>query len=636
MKRFCVKNIGIKNRIWLSLVAVLWMVLFTGCGEEQTGEAQAGLTVSFSHESGVYAEGFELTITVPKGYTISYTLDGSNPVDNSDAIIYKKPIKIEGRSRDFNEVSAVDPGLISGNYNKVNKKNNAFESILPSVTDEAVDKCTVVRTVITDVTGKIVAQKSQTFFIGTMEEHIKGLSQSCEASGNSLAVISISMNYEDLFDYRTGIYVKGYLFDNALSEYLVKNKLQDGETARSLDANYMQKGQKWERLAAVTMFEVLPEGTKEVFTQNCGIRIQGDYSRSDLQKGLRLFARDEYGKSNFDYAVFGEDYVNDAGEVMDQFKTLVLRAGGNCAFTAKFNDTYWQSLVADMNCETQKSRPCVVYINGEYWGLYILQEDYTDEYFENLHGVKKEDVVIYKGVGEASELGYKLDEGTIPEEEEESFYFSELLAFFESHSDLKAQEDYDAFVQLVDPDSVMDYFAVQCYINNKWDWPGKEWSMWRTTTIDENNPYADGRWRYMFYDMEFGGVSGESDAYVNTIKEAGDYSNGLLDLNTDNPAVRCFAYLMTNENFRNSFYERITGLSTGNLGTEQALSKLDEFESIYSPLYGQFFDRYPGTGSKENALNGSYATAKCIRKFVEKRANYIQQMIDYCEKTLGN
>ena len=140
----------------------------------------------------------------------------------------------------------------------------------------------------------------------------------------------------------------------------------------------------------------------------------------------------------------------------------------------------------------------------------------------------------------------------------------------------------------------------------------------------------------MFYDIEFGGVSGESDAYTNTIKEDNYKPLGLLDMDTDNPAVLCFAYLMTNENFRNDFYERLTGLSTGNLEKERALLKLEEFESIYGPLYEQFFDRYPGTGSKESALDGGYATAKCIRKFIEIRHNYIQQMIDYCEKVLGD
>jgi hypothetical protein len=85
---------------------------------------------------------------------------------------------------------------------------------------------------------------------------------------------------------------------------------------------------------------------------------------------------------------------------MDKFKTLVLRPGGNCAFTAKFNDVFWQSLLTDFDVETQRSRPAIVYLNGEYWGLYLLQEDYNEDYMENLHGVIDKDVVIVKGDAE--------------------------------------------------------------------------------------------------------------------------------------------------------------------------------------------------------------------------------------------
>ena len=444
------------------------------------------------------------------------------------------------------------------------------------------------------------------------------------------------MNYEDLFDSTTGIYVKGDIFENSLLQHLQYNRyVKDSETARSLDANYKQRGRAWEREATVTMFEFSADSVEAVLTQTCGIRIQGNYSRSDLQKGLRLFAREEYGGKNFRYPVFGEDYVNDAGEVMDKFDTLVLRAGGNCAFTAKFNDTYWQSLVGDLACETKRSRPCIVYLNGEYWGLYILEEDYTDDYLEDLHGVNKDDVVIYKGDAETYAIGYKLDEGEIPAGQNEDYYFQELLNFFDTHKNLSKQEDFDAFCKLVDPQSVMDYFAVQCWINNKWDWPGKNWSMWKTTAIDESNPYADGRWRFMFYDMEFGGISGKSDAYANTIKEDNYKPNGLLDRDTNNPAVLCFVYLMSNESFRNSFYTRLRTLSYSNFGQQVLQTQLQEFKNIYAPLYNQFFQRYPGTGSTANATNGGYASIQCIQDFIGIRKDHIQQMIDYCEMILG-
>ena len=601
--------------------------------EKAEEEETVGL---FSKGSGVYSEAFELTLASEEEGEIYYTLDGSHPAVSETAVLYEAPIAIADRKGDKNVVSAVDPVLFSGNFNKPHSSGYKFECKMKAPADSAVDKCTVVHAVLKKADGSFDKVQSATYFIGTPTEHIQGLAESCAAAGRDLAVISISMDYDDLFDSEKGIYVKGDVFQDALGKYLTGGKkLKDGETARSLDANYKQRGRDWECEANMTMFEFSPEGAVEVLNQNCGIRIQGNYSRSDLQKGLRLYARSDYGDNNFRYEVFGETYVNDEGEVMDKFKNLVLRNGGNCAFTSKFNDAFWQSLVRETAVDTKQSRPCVVYLNGEYWGLYVLEEDYSDDYFEDLHGVNKDDVVVYKGDAEAYEIGYSLDEGEIPEGESVDYYFRELIGFFDTHNDLKAQEDYEEFVKLVDPQSVMDYFAVECWINNKWDWPGKNWSMWKTIQTDHDNAYADGRWRFVFYDVEFGGVSGSSDARTNTIKEDNYKPKGLLDMDTDNPAVLCFAYLMTNDGFRQEFCDKLLGLSEGMFEKEAALKRLQEFEDVYGPLYEQFFERYPGTGSAKEALNGGYATAKCIRDFLEKRENNIQKMVDYCDKILG-
>lgn len=592
--------------------------------------------VTMSAQSGVYPQEFSLSLSAD-GAEILYTLDGSDPAFSSTAEVYSAPVVISDRSGSKNVVSAVDTVKIAGSFNDVNREKNGFFCTIDEPDDSAVDKCTVVRAAARMPDGSFGEECSATYFIGTAEEHIQGLAESCAAANSPLAVISLAMNYDDLFSAENGIYVKGDIFDRSLEQFLSEErKVRDGETARSLDANYKQRGREWERTAALSMLEMHPDSTQEVLNQLCGVRIQGNYSRSDLQKGFRLYARSDYGKKNFSYPVFGEEYLSDSGEVMDKFKTLVLRAGGNCAFLAKFNDTYWQSLCAELNVETKRSRPCVVYLNGEYWGLYVLEEDYSDDRMEELHGVSKDDVVIYKGDGEALELGYKLDEGALPDGvSDESWYFRELLDFFGSHSDLKSEEDYAEFEKLVDVSSVMDYFAAEIWINNKWDWPGKNWSMWRTISSDGGG-YADGRWRFMLYDVEFGGICGEGEASTNTIKEDNYKPLGLLDMGTDNPAVLCFAYLMTNDGFRAEFCEKLTNMADATFERTRALARLDLLTDIYSPLYEQFFLRYPETGSADDAINGGYGSAACIRGFLGKRASAVKGMVRYCEKKLGN
>jgi len=600
---------------------------------DPTPMPKSSLTVTFSKSSGVYDGEFDLEITCDGDADIYYTTDGSDPTTSSTKVQYSTPIKVTNRKNDANYVSAVDPSLFDAANVNLNTTRDGFDYKLNNtLTNDAVDKCTVIRAAALDKDGLYTNVATNTYFVGSMADHIKGIQESCEAAGTSLAVISLSINYDDLFDPEKGIYVKGNIFDQALQEFLTtgeKNKIS-ADTSRKLAANYTQKGKEWERNIHMDFFESDGTTTSLALAQDCGVRIQGNYSRSDLQKGFRLYARKEYGKSTFDYAVFGDGLKNDAGETLSAFKSLTLRNGGNTAFTTKFSDTYWQSLIKALNCDTQTSRPCVVYIDGEYWGLYVLQEDYSQEYFATTHGVNKDDVVLYKGDAEDLALGYKLDLGNLPDgETDESYYFKDLLDFFRTHKDLKSDADYEEFAKLVDVASARNYFAVQIWVNNKWDWPGKNWSLWKTAKADSSNPYADSRWRFCFYDVDFGGVMGNGDVSVNTIKEDNYKPLGLLDMDTDNPAVLIYAYLMTNEKFRSDFAASLLGLSEKNFKKDTALVALDVYKNIYNPLYDQFFTRYPGTGSADNSINGGYASYQCIKDFLNQRADHIQPMLDY-------
>lgn len=591
------------------------------------------LELTFSQEGGFYPEDFQLEISCEGAKNIYYTLDGSDPLFSNSRILYEEPIRISAQTDRVPVMSQIDPFFFDAAHVELNQSKDGFVGTLMAPKKENVDQIAVVRAVAEDKKETYSKTQTESFFLGTMEEHIQGIAESCEAAGQDLAVLSLSINYEDLFDYDTGIYVKGAHYQNELKKKINFNEKLDEEVSRALNANYKQKGREWEREIHLELFEASQNGATQVLSQSCGIRVQGNYSRSDLQKGLRLYARSEYGDKNFKYAVFGENLTDDQGQVMEKFKTLTLRAGGNTALTAKYNDTYWQTLVKDLDCETLASRPCIVYVNGEYWGLYVLQEDYSDDYFQDTHGVNKDQVVVYKGDAEALSLGYKLDVGELPEgETNESYYFEDLLNFFQTHKNLEAEEDFQAFSQLVDVESARDYFAAQIWINNKWDWPGKNWSLWRTTEADKANPYADKKWRFCFYDLDFGGVMGANEANANTIKEDNYKPAGMLDMDTNNPAVLIFAYLMTNENFREDYKATLLGLSEGYFEKEHAQTILNQFRDTYAPLYDQFFLRYPGSGSSRDALSGGYSSYKCMYDFLEKRADYIQPMITYIDE----
>ncbi|MBR1724221.1 MAG: CotH kinase family protein, partial [Ruminococcus sp.] len=316
----------------------------------------------------------------------------------------------------------------------------------------AVDKGTVIRAVTLSAAGEYSETVTKSYFVGTSS-----------AKHNDLPIISVTTDPDNLFNYETGIFVLGKVYDDNknLPEY------KDTDEGKK-PANYNQRGKDWERPCHIDFFE--PDGTLGI-SQDCGMRTQGAYSRAAYQKSLRFYAREDYGEKNFKYTFFDNAFQeNGSGKQLKKFKKIVARAGGNDIDYTKYKDSYLQSLVNDRAIDTQEGRPCIMFIDGEYWGLYTLQEDYDDHYYEENYGVDADEVMVYKK-GE-------MDEGL----ETDIEYFNELRSFAENN-DLSVQANYDKICEMIDVQSFIDYMSVEMYIINE-DWPGNNYSLWRTRTVD--------------------------------------------------------------------------------------------------------------------------------------------------------
>ena len=65
---------------------------------------------------------------------------------------------------------------------------------------------------------------------------------------------------------------------------------------------------------------------------------------------------------------------------MKEFDTLFLRAAGNDWDQTHFRDGLLQTLVHDLDFDTQAYRPAVIFLNGMYWGILNIRERFTEEY----------------------------------------------------------------------------------------------------------------------------------------------------------------------------------------------------------------------------------------------------------------
>lgn len=462
----------------------------------------------------------------------------SGPADEKkDTQIYKEAIRVQDRTG--------EPNVLATKNNTALMYNSAYATLY-APKDSEVAKATVIRALAVDASGKRSNVVTKTYFVGkNMRENYK-----------KVAVMSIVTDPDNLLHSDTGIYRK---------------------------ENYENSGKEWERPAFVEYFE---EDGSSPFATEMGIRLHGGWSRHYGQKSFNLYFRDTvYGglKNLKDYALIPSATDAD-GNVIQKYKSFMLRNGGNDTEYTKLQDVWIQGLVRDRAFATQASRPCVLFLNGEYWGPYNLTEKYSDNSIEEEFGVAKENVVAIKD--------NELDEG----QESDMQFYRELQALAEL--DMKNDENYKKFCNLVDVQSYLDYYAMEVYIGNH-DWPQKNTMFWRTRENDGTR-YGDTKWRLMLFDTEY-----SMNLYGQT---TGTYP--LLWLLEQDELFRS---VFQNEEFRGQFINTMCDLINVNFKADDAIASLEQYEAVYKPLMADYFVRY-GLDKKEFDNNVSR-----MKSFIKKR-----------------
>lgn len=290
----------------------------------------------FSHKSGFYDEKFTLTLEAGEGETIYYTLDGSEPTEDSE--IYKEGILIENISSQPNVCGSV--------------KNVVQEWLEYEPSDYPVDKAVIVRAIAVNEENCASEVVTHTYFVD-------------EEKYQDQNVVSIVADFDDLFG-NEGIFVTGDGYD----EYY----LSDGETEWEAP-NFLQSGRRWEVEANM---QILENGV-ETLNQGVGIRTQGASTRLASKKKMSIFSREEYsGNVYFEGLSLGENQIH------------------SVYTNHSISNIVFPELLKDRAVSIQHPMECVVFLNGEYWYDTYLLEKYNKYYLEETYQVDPENVIIIK------------------------------------------------------------------------------------------------------------------------------------------------------------------------------------------------------------------------------------------------
>lgn len=275
--------------------------------------------MSFSVSGGRYQDTFTLSIQSEGEESstcqIRYTLNGGTP--SVESFLYEGPL-------------TVDKNLYS--KSDIYKNPNAIAQYQTPIPSD-VERIVVIRSAAFNAQGEICSNiATASYVVGSLL-----------GRDITLPVLSLCVDSADLYDYQRGVFVPGASFDPARPE----------ETG-----NYYLSGREHEIEGHVELID-----GDVLLSQSCGVRTHGHIARRYVQKGLTLFARNEYGQKKFD-PVFVHDGL--------RTKRLVLKPFV-CAWTSMgFQDHFCQQMAKSFTSfASLKSRPVVLFLNGEYWGIYM-------------------------------------------------------------------------------------------------------------------------------------------------------------------------------------------------------------------------------------------------------------------------
>ncbi|MDE5768681.1 MAG: CotH kinase family protein [Oscillospiraceae bacterium] len=546
----------------------------------------------FSAESGFYKNEFALRLSASDNTEIYYTLDGSNPVTSETAIRYQETIAVTDRSNEPNLYSAYG-------------ENQTAQSICVGVgyqpPRDLVDKACIIRAVAKNTkTGSYSPVVQQSYFVTDGEL----------ADYQDLTVISLVTDPENLFDPDTGIYVVGTKYHEwreslgYVSDSGAWDEDKDPETMR----NYHIRGKAGEREASITIFE----NGSTIAQQNMGIRIKGSSTRNSANKSFSLFARSEYGASKLNAPVL-PDNDDWQGNLITSYDSITLRSSGS----QRTRDSIAHKIIKKENLTTMDMKPCVLFLNGEYWGLYEITEKFSDDFIQSNYGIPKKDVVMIKD--------WDLEEGTQQDFDE---YMDKI--YYYATLDMTKPENYQLAFDFMDLDSLIEHYAAGLYLGVT-DWPNYNYGVWKSKGAEiAGNPYSDGRWRLMSFDFDHS----MGYTYDSEINKTNLYNyNWFEKMDTETAPTNFFVSLLKNKEFRLKFikvYQSYANDLTTTDRIEQILAEYydkDQYMNLVGDSEVRWSDAWNYGSSKEQKKQGTQSYFRY--SVLDNISNYFKKIDDY-------
>jgi len=527
----------------------------------------------FSQPAGFYDQPLSLTLSAGANDVIYYTTDGSEPDEN--AAIYTNPLNLHDRSDDEPVLALISN--ISHNYS-------------PWVPPTGpVQMAHVIRT-RSRLGDNWSSTNTATYFI-----HPSG------SERYNITVVSIVTDPDHLFDYDTGIYVLGRVYD----EYKQANPgAVDG---LGTPANYGMRGDDWER---PTHMELFTADGERPLAMDIGVRIHGGGSRAFQQKSLRVYARGSYGESRIRYPIFSD-------QVRSSYRRLQLRNSGQDWMKTALRDGFMNTLVRHLPFESMAFHQALLFINGEFWGIANIRERFDKHYLSIMYDIPDDKIDYLTGNREV--------------EEGSSSHYNAMMNYI-TQGGVADPLRYEYIQTQMDPVNFMYYNLSNIYFNNR-DWPHNNIDFWRYQTAynPEAGPGLDGRWRWMLFDTDFGFAW--TDRHTESTYQSHVRQNLLATASRDGHwSSSLLNSLLKNDEFEANFINTYRDLMNTTFRAPRVLHVLDSLKTVIEPYVQEHIDRWGNSNhrwSMPHTVSEWDVNLNYMRRFaVEREENLDKHFIE--------
>jgi hypothetical protein len=235
--------------------------------------------------------------------------------------------------------------------------------------------------------------------------------------------------------------------------------------------------------------------------------------------------------------------------------------------------------------DTQAYKTVVLYVNGEYYGVYDIREKVDAEFISNHYNVSEEGTNILR-------IDSDIKAGTA-----QNYY--DLLSYIRNHN-LSNQTYYDYVKEKIDIDNMVDYWIAELWPAN---WDTLNVRYFQNPNIDNN------KWKFIYYDLDTGMHNIEHNYYLYMTDPAGMSSFG--------HSTELLRNLMKSSEFKKTFLEHLSYQLTHVWTTDNVLKRIDE-------IYNNIYKEMPRDKERWNlSMSDWEKEVESLREFARKRPKYL-------------